>query len=192
MIAALPTATPLNIGPERVVYENAYQQIYQVRLEFPGFTKEIFVNDHGTRVGVLFIQNDHVLLVRQYRYLTRALAWEIPGGKIEPGEGTEDGARREALEETGLRGLELTPLVFFMPGLDTCHNPTHVFLCTRFETTANAAHDPHEIAGYEWLPLCECLDMIPERQIMDSMTITALLAYQAITLPSCLPLPPSP
>src|SRR5438105_14404052 len=95
--------TPQRIGPREVVYQNQYQQIYRVSVEFETFAKELFVNDYGRRVGVLFVRGDSILLVRQYRFLVNQLAWEIPGGKIDPKESPEEGAIREALEETCLR-----------------------------------------------------------------------------------------
>src|SRR5213593_2346917 len=94
---------PTRIGPRKVVYENQYQQIYRVAAEFEGFTKELYVNDYGQRVGLLFVRGETVLLVRQYRLLVKQLAWEIPGGKVDPGENPEAGAVREGLEEAGLR-----------------------------------------------------------------------------------------
>lgn len=184
--AAAPATGP-KIGPSEVVYQNAYQQVCRVRLEFPDFFKDIYVNEHGIRAGVLFLRDDHVLLVRQYRYLTRDLAWEIPGGKIETDEAPEAGAARESLEETGLRCHHLQPLIYFLPGLDTCDNPTHVFLCTEFEVSnsADACHvDPHEISGRVWVPFQRCLHMIFERKIVDVMTITALLACHAKRTPA--------
>ncbi|MBK8092727.1 MAG: NUDIX hydrolase [Verrucomicrobiaceae bacterium] len=182
MTGAPPSPTSPQIGPSRVVYENKYQTVTAVRVNFGSFEKEIFVNDHGIRAGVLFVRGNEVLMVSQYRLLPRDMAWEIPGGRIDAHEAPEAGAMREALEETGLRGRVLHPLVFFIPGLDTCDNPTHAFWCDDFEAaTAGGAHgDPHEIEGQAWLPFQECLDMVFNRRIMDSMTITALLAWQAV------------
>ena len=85
---------PKTIGGREVVYENQYQQIYRISVEFEGFGKELFVNDYGRRVGLLFVQEEQVLLVRQYRLLVRQLAWEIPGGRVDPGESPEAGAAR--------------------------------------------------------------------------------------------------
>jgi hypothetical protein len=56
-----------------------------------------------------------------------------------------------------------------------------VFWCEDFTADAAAAHgDPHEIEGLRWLSFENCLDMVFERKIMDSMTITALLAWQTV------------
>jgi ADP-ribose pyrophosphatase YjhB (NUDIX family) len=41
-----------------------------------------------------------VLLIHRPRYED----WTLPKGKLEPGESVEDGALREVLEETGIRG----------------------------------------------------------------------------------------
>jgi ADP-ribose pyrophosphatase YjhB (NUDIX family) len=47
------------------------------------------------------------LLVRPKRALEE---WVLPKGHIEPGEASEDAARREVLEETGVKGRIITPL----------------------------------------------------------------------------------
>jgi ADP-ribose pyrophosphatase len=173
-------ASPV-VGPRQTVYENRYQRVCSVKVDFGSHEKEIFVNEHGSRVGLLFIRGAEVLLVGQYRLLPAALAWEIPGGRIDEGETPEQGAIREGKEETNLRAQQLHPLVFFIPGLDTCDNPTHVFWCDDFVADASAEHgDPHEIDGLRWMPFETCLDMVFEGKIMDSMTITALLAWQAV------------
>lgn len=169
------------IGPRVPVYENQHQKISRVRVDFEGSSKEIYVNDTGARAGMLFLHEEKVLLVRQFRYLTRDLAWEIPGGRVDDHESIEAAATREAFEETGLHCLSMSPLVSYIPGLDCSDNPTHIFLCTEFEEVLNSddQHDPNEIADFSWLPFRECLQMIFEKRILDSMTITALLACHA-------------
>ena len=165
------------IGPTEVVYRNQYHQIYRVTAEFEGFAKTFYVNDYGQRVGVLIVRNHEVLLVRQYRFLVKEVAWEIPGGKVDPGESPEGAAVREALEETCLRCRNLKPLLFFHPGLDTFDNPTFMFLAQEFEELPQEHLHREEVCERVWVPLEECMRMIFLKQIVDSLTIAALFAY---------------
>lgn len=45
-----------------------------------------------------------LVMVRQFRFGTRAITLETPGGMVDPGEDHETAARRELLEETGYGG----------------------------------------------------------------------------------------
>lgn len=170
------TAKP-KLGPREVVYQNPYQEIYRVKAQFDGFAKDIYVLDCGRRVGVVIARGNDVLLVRQYRLLINDLAWEIPGGKVDPNETLEAAACREALEETCLRCRNVKPLLYFHPGLDTCDNPTFMFFAEEFEEAPDENLDSREVSERVWLPLDECLRMIFAGKIMDSLTVAALLAY---------------
>jgi ADP-ribose pyrophosphatase YjhB (NUDIX family) len=66
--------------------------------------------------GVIVMRSDQVLLVKR-RYAPRAGAWCLPAGFMEYGETPEHCARRELLEETGLRA-RLTGLFGVYAGLD--------------------------------------------------------------------------
>lgn len=60
----------------------------------------------------------HVLLIRR-RWEPFAGRWALPGGHVDQGEDTEAAARRELLEETGLRAESLAPVgVYAAPGRD--------------------------------------------------------------------------
>jgi 8-oxo-dGTP diphosphatase len=55
------------------------------------------------RAGVAVVQDGRILLVPHYDTDAGPVQWCIPGGRLEPGEGLEETARREFEEETGLR-----------------------------------------------------------------------------------------
>jgi 8-oxo-dGTP pyrophosphatase MutT (NUDIX family) len=173
------TPTP-RIGPRQVVYENQYQQIYRVTVQFDGFQKEFFVNDYGQRTGLVIAREDEVLLVRQYRLLVNAVAWEIPGGRVDAGETPEAAAIREGLEEACLHCRNLKRLLYFHPGLDTFHNPTHLFYTRDFAPAPREHLHAHEVSDQVWVPLGRCLEMIFAQQIVDSLTIAALFAFRLL------------
>jgi ADP-ribose pyrophosphatase len=166
------------LGPRQLAYENPFLRIPSVRVESPEYVKTIYVIDSGPRVGVLLIKDGQVLLVRQYRMLINDFALEIPGGAVDPGESPENAAYRECAEETGLRCLNLKPLLFYHPGLDTNDNPTWMFSCTEMEPVEHYEPDPHEVTELVWLPFSRCLEMVFEKQIVDCLSVAAILAYQ--------------
>ncbi|MFZ1988988.1 MAG: NUDIX hydrolase [Alphaproteobacteria bacterium] len=163
-------------GPRKVVYKNPYQQIYEVHVEFEGGKKDLFVTDYGPRAALIVHGPEGILLTRQYRYLIDRVSWEIPGGKVDRGESMPAAAIRECEEETGVRCQDVQPLIMFHPGLDTLHNPTHVFHSSAFERKAAGDHEG-EIVGIGWLPLGKCVDMIFAGEIVDSLSIISILAY---------------
>lgn len=168
------------IGRRRKVYQNKYHSIYQVKADFGSFTKNFFVSDYGSRVGLVISRGQDVLLVSQYRLLVDADSLEIPGGKVDKNETPKKAAAREALEEAGLRCRNLKPLLYFHPGLDTFHNPTYIFHSDEFtEAPAGSVHK-QEVTSYSWIHLSRCMEMIFARQIVDSLSIASLLAFHAL------------
>lgn len=168
----------LKILDERVIFENQFVKLYSVKADFGSFTKEYFVTDWGQRVGILILRNESVLLVRQYRFLINQQSWEIPGGKVEDGEALEDAAIRECLEETGLKCKNLQPLFSYHPGTDVLSNYTHLFYATEFEVSGSG--DIQEIDNCVWMPFSKCMEMIFSNQIVDALTVTALMSFKIL------------
>lgn len=162
------------------VYKNQYQEIYTVHVEFEGGAKDIFVTDYGPRAAMVVEGEAGILLSRQYRYLIDRVSWEIPGGKAEAGETMDAAAARECLEETGVRCGAVKPLIKFHPGLDTLHNPTHIFYATEFEVVTQKLADLDESLEVVWIPLAQCLEMVFSGDIVDSLSIIALLSYSKL------------
>lgn len=169
------TLLPRSIGTKELVYQDKFQQLHRIVAEFDGFTKEYYVADRGRRAGLLALRNDDVLLVKQYRLLINGLSLEIPGGRVDEGEAPEAAAYRECLEETGMQCFNLRPLISYQPGLDALRNPTSIYLSEKLEERARDKAERRV-----WIPLSRCIDMVFSREIVDSLSIIALLSYRVL------------
>jgi ADP-ribose pyrophosphatase len=86
----------------------------------------------------------NLVMVRQYRHNLKRHVLEFPAGIVEAGEGVEDAALRELLEETGYRrarGCRLQPLGAFYSLPSETNKYTHAFLAEPVEQAGSAQGD---------------------------------------------------
>ena len=108
-------------------------------------------------VDAVLLKGHEVLLVRRARE-PFAGAWALPGGFVDVGERVEDAARRELVEETGLKGDIVDLLgVWSDPARDPRgHTVSVVFVCKVSGIVDLAAGD--DAAEARWYDL----DKLPE------------------------------
>ena len=164
---------PLTIESQGIVYEDRFKKIEKITAEFDGFSKEYFVSDFGEKAAVLVFRDNYVLLTRQYRLLINRLSYEVPGGKVGSSESPEEAAIRECFEETAVRCKNLKPLIAYDPDLEYTRNHTHVFYTHEIEDEQTQLSGKHK-----WLSFNDCLKMIEQGIITDSMSIITFLAYK--------------
>src|SRR5512138_3227199 len=88
------------------------------------------VRQRGSVAALPVHDDGRVTLVRQYRYAVDSLVWELPAGRLDPGETPEQAVRRELEEEVGLRARFVQPLSAFWTSPGFCDEVLHLFRAT--------------------------------------------------------------
>lgn len=149
--------------------------VFEERAEGDGIKMQRRVVKHpGASVMLARDRQGRVLLIRQFRMPTRKRLWELPAGTRDPGETPLQTARRELVEETGLRARRWRKLLQFYPSPGFCSEEMSVYLAEDL-TEGEASPEPYEKIVKRWFDWKEALEMVAKGRIRDSKTIIALL-----------------
>ncbi len=133
----------------------------------------------GATVGVLgFVDEAHVLLVRQFRHLARAMSWELPGGGALPSEDPVVTAQRELREEGGYRAERLVFLTRFWPSSAYLDEVAYCYAGYGLRPDPLPADDD-EFIERRVVPLQEAIRMALDGEITESVSKVTLLQYVA-------------
>jgi ADP-ribose pyrophosphatase len=136
-----------------------------------------FVRHPGAAAVVAVDAAERLCVVRQYRHGIGDFLWEIPAGKLDPGEAPEACAVRELAEETGVTARRLSPLGLYLPAPGIFTEVIHLFLAQDLEV-GTARPDADEELQIDWLPFAEALERVARGDWNDGKTALALLRAQ--------------
>ena len=141
-----------------------------------GVTVDLETIRHPGAAAVVPMKDDGtVVLIRQFRHAAGGFIYEIPAGKLNPGEDPLDCAKRELEEEVGYRASSLSLLssIFTAPGF--ADEVIHVYKATGL-IRGRQQLDRDEVLEVVELSLLEAVKKIEEGAIRDAKTIVGLQA----------------
>src|SRR4029077_10925697 len=141
-----------------------------------GLTVDLEVVRHPGAAAVVPLKDDGtVILIRQFRHAAGGFIYEIPVGKLHPGEDPTGCAARELEEEIGYRAgrLELLSSIFTAPGFTD--EVIHIYKATGL-TKGRQQLDRDEVLDVIEKPLSDAMDKIEDGTIRDAKTIVGLQA----------------
>jgi len=171
----------------RVVYRGPVFHVTNDQVREPGgYTARRDMIRHSGSVVVMPVEQrgkePHVLLVRQYRHAAGQDLWELSAGRIDPGEETLAGAKRELEEETGFRAAHWKRILLFYSSPGFLDETMAVFMATDLQP-GPARPEEDEVISKRFFPLSSALRMVRQGRIKDGKTIAGVL-YLAAFPPS--------
>jgi ADP-ribose pyrophosphatase len=143
-----------------------------------GFQIERSVVRHvGSAVMMAVDEKKRVLLVRQYRLPAEKYLWELPAGRLDPGEKPLQAARRELAEETGYRARTWTKLASFWVSPGYVQERMTIFLATDLTEGQATPMDDEQIES-RWFTRKEMEEMIHSGKIEDAKTMIGFLLWR--------------
>ena len=116
-------------------FNNGQQRQYE-RIIAPGA---------GAVLIIPVLDNEHVMMIREYSVGTECYELVFPKGKIDPGENVLEAANRECMEEIGYRAKQLTPFgkMTIAPGY--LGFMTHIVLAEQLVAEKQEGDEPEEL-----------------------------------------------
>lgn len=131
------------------------------------------VVEHKHAVGILALNGDGVLLVRQYRYAVGEEMLEICAGLIEEGEDPRAAAEREMQEELGFKPKSLVQIGAFYATPGFCTEFMTLFLAEGL-TPSRLPQDEDENVSVVDIPFAAIPRLLAGGGIRDAKTFSAL------------------
>ena len=133
---------------------------------------------HSGSVVVLAVDDSRssprILLERQYRHAASDYLWELPAGRIDPGEQALHAAKRELLEETGYTATHWRRILHFYASPGFVAETMSVYLATGLRA-GKAQPEADEVIQKRLLALPAAVRMVLKGTIRDAKTISSIL-----------------
>ena len=160
----------------KTIYKNEWIRLREDKVITPGGKNGIYgVVETKPAIGIVPLSDDlYTYLVGQYRYTLDKYSWEIPEGGGMDSEDILTGAKRELLEETGLKSEKWT----FLDTMYTSNSVTNEigYLYLAEDLQQGTAHPDHtEDLQIKRLPFLEAWEMVLRAEIKDSLAIIGLM-----------------
>ena len=160
----------------RLVYDGQMLRVREdtVRLPDGKTARREWIQHPVAVVMIPMLDARTVLLERQYRYPLQRHFYELPAGKIEPGEDPLATGKRELIEECGYTARSWRHLATLHPCIGYSNERIELYLAREL-THVGHAHDDGEFLEVVPLALSEALEWVRIGRITDVKTITGLL-----------------
>jgi len=167
--------TRWTVHGETALYTSEWLDVRLADVELPDGTRfdhHVVRLPHPAVGVVVHVDERGVLLLRRHRFITDTWGWEIPAGRVDPGETLEEAAVREMIEETGWRPLELQYLGYSHPANGLMEQRFEYYVARRAEQVGE--FEATETESIAWFSRDDVRTLMAQGEIADGLSLSAL------------------
>jgi ADP-ribose pyrophosphatase len=179
----------MSVENVRTVYSGRVITVNVETVRLPnGHVAELEIIHHPGGAAIVAIDASlRVCLIRQYRHAAGGWVWELPAGKLEPGEPPLTTAQRELIEESGTSAQSWQSLGVYVSSPGVFTESVHLFMAQGL-ISAKMSHEAGEVIEVHWVPLEDACARALHGDINDGKTALGLLRARSL-LQSLTPAP---
>lgn len=136
------------------------------------------VHHPGGAAVVALDAEERVCLIRQYRPAASGWVWELPAGRLEPGEPPALTAQRELQEEAGRQAALWEPLGTILSSPGVFAETIHLFLARGLAAVPQQL-ERHELIEVHWIPLDQAVAQALSGELRDAKSVIGLVRAAA-------------
>jgi ADP-ribose pyrophosphatase len=149
-----------------------------VALDPDGFEiKRAIIHHGGSAVIMPVDKKNRILLVKQDRLPTKQYLWELPAGRLDPGETPLVSAKRELIEETGYRAKKWQKIAAFYASPGFLAEKMTIYLATKLTEGEKKPMEDERIET-RWFTARELDEAIASGKILDAKTQIGFLKWK--------------
>jgi len=169
---------------EELKYENPWINLTEYKVITPAGTEGIYGKVHfkNIAIGVIAIDaEDNTYLVGQYRFPLDLYSWEIPEGGCPEGTDWLESAKRELKEETGFEADSWTEILKMHVSNSVSDEFAVVYVAQQLTAGKSEPEDTEQLS-IKKMPFKQAVQWVMDGKITDSISVAAILKWNAITL----------
>lgn len=177
-----PEENPWQITSEKAIYDNPWISVTEYQVINPSGNPGIYGKLHykNLAIGVLALDDEmNTYLVGQYRFVLNQYSWEMPEGGGPEGTDPLESAKRELLEETGLKATDWTEIQRLHLS-NSVSDELSILYVARGLTQHEAEPEDTEQLIIKKIPFAQMYQMVCNGEITDAMTVAAVLKVQLL------------
>jgi len=164
----------------RLAYDGGLLKVHRDEVKLPdgGIAWREYVKHPGAVMVLALVDDETILLERQFRYPKGAHFFELPAGKLEPGEPPLATAKRELIEECGFEAAEWWPIAKLDPCIGYSDEVIHLFGAGGLTHVGNKLDVGEHLVTFE-AKLGDAMEWIRQGIITDTKTIIGIMWWAA-------------